>query len=213
MLRLGLEGPRFLRPAAPGLRNFITVASHKIPRGASELYVLGNSLTDWYKRPTPIWRRRCEITARTSHSKGTTFRSGGSSSTNTNWSRPESTPDSASLRTSMPSTALHARPSPSTTTGSYALPPMTPSSPVSGAPGGRAAAPSLSLSRRSSTNASTVPTVTRSMPYSSLYSNTTLPSLPPSTPSPGATASTDSPHRCSSPSGRSSRPGQGSLAT
>ena len=92
-------------------------------------------------------------------------------------------------------------------------PPMTPSSPVSGVPGGRAAAPSLSLSRRSSTNASTVPTVTRSMPYSSLYSNTTLPSLPPSTPSPGATASTDSPHRCSSPSGRSSRPGQGSLAT
>ena len=66
-------------------------------RKVSLVYVLGNSLTDWYKRPTPIWRRRCETTARTSHSKGTTFRSGDSSSTNTNWSRPESTPDSASL--------------------------------------------------------------------------------------------------------------------
>ena len=33
----------------------------------SFLYMLGNSLTDWYKRPTPIWRRRCETTARTSH--------------------------------------------------------------------------------------------------------------------------------------------------
>ena len=116
-------------------------------------------------------------------------------------------------RTSTPSTALAVRPSPSTTTGSSSPPPTTPSSPVSGVPGGSPAAPCPTLSRRSSTSALTVPTVTRSMPYSNPSLNTTLLSPPPSTPSPDATVSIGSQSRCSNRSARSSRPGQGSWAT
>ena len=54
---------------------------------------------------------------------------------------------------------------------------------------GSPAAPYPSSSRRSSTNALTVPTVTRSMPYSNPSLNTTPLSHPPSTPSPDATVS------------------------
>ena len=135
-----------------------------------------------------------------------------SSYRNTDRSRPGSIPASASPRTSMPSTALHVRPLPSTTTGSSSPPPTTPSSPVSGAPIGRAAVPCPTSSRRCSANASTVPIVTRYM-QSSPSSNSTPLSPLPSTPSPDATVLIGSQSRCSNRSARSSRPGQESWGT
>ena len=139
--------------------------------------------------------------------KGTTFRSGDSSSRNTDWSRPGSIP--ASALPTMPSTA------PRQTFAKYynrfLLSPSDEAFFPRKPPIGRAAVPCPTSSRRFSTNASTVPIVTRYMPYSSPSSNSTPLSPLPSTPSPDATVLIGSLSRCES--ARSSRPGQESWAT
>ena len=115
---------------------------------------------------------------------------------------------------SMPSTALHVRPLPSTTTTGSSHPPTTPSSPVSGAPIGRAAVPCPTLRRRLSANASHG--TNRYEIYAVLK-----PILKQHTPKPSTMYAITRRHgvnrltyvRFSSPSARSSRPGQGSWAT